>query len=165
MDILKIKELTRENFTKFGTFSNMLFPQTEKIGDKPVSFFRDITSTDLGQCNIASLSVCLIEKRDLVIDVLEYHNRCNEMLMPLDGSLLLQVAPATAQDEPYGKIEVFRVPKGTAIVLNYGVWHHAPFAYKCDAVNVFAILPERTYKNDCYVLDIPEEKRIRIIEN
>jgi len=63
--------------------------------------------------------------------------------MPLDGDILMHVAPATPpQAVPLDKIEVFRVPKGTLVVLRPGVWHCAPFAEKNDFVNCMVVLPE-----------------------
>lgn len=59
-------------------------------------------------------------------------------------------------------IEFFRVPKGTIVSLRPGIWHHAPFAYNSEHVNVIIVLPERTYANDCTVYEIPEERRIEI---
>jgi ureidoglycolate lyase len=52
------------------------------------------------------------------------------------------------------------VPKGTLVVLRRGVWHHAPFAAGKSAVNAIIVLPERTYKNDCIVVDYSGEKSV-----
>ena len=52
--------------------------------------------------------------------------------------------------------------QGTIVSLRPGIWHHAPFAYNSEYVNVMIVLPERTYANDCTVYEIPEERRIEI---
>lgn len=158
-----IKELTRENFCVYGSFANMINPQTLLIGEKPIEFFRDMVLVDLAASTSAFLSVCRVEKRPLVVDVTEFHSYCGEGILPLDGDVLIHVGPAA----PKGvmnleQIEIFRVPKGTFVSLRPGVWHHAPFAYNSESVNVLIILPERTYANDCTVYEIPEEKRIEI---
>jgi ureidoglycolate lyase len=73
------------------------------------------------------------------------------------------VALATKKgDTPVDRIEVFRVPQGTLVTLRPGVWHHAPFAFECECVNVMVVLPERTYMNDCFVFIIPEEEQIEM---
>ncbi len=82
-----------------------------------------------------------------------------------DADILIHVAPATpANDVPADRIEIFRVPKGTFVALNRGVWHHAPYAAGGDIANALIVLPERTYAEDCFVYEIPEEKRMKIIE-
>lgn len=166
MKNIGIKELTLDNFRKFGMFINLIDPDTEMIGEKPIEFFRDMALLSLGQCNQPSISVCRVQTRPNIIDKLEFHSSCGEANLPLDGDILLQLAPASPDKQaPYDKIEVFHVPKGTLIVLNYGVWHHAPYTYNCGAVNMLAILPERTYASDCYLFEFPENEKIKINNN
>lgn len=161
----EIKELTLENFLKYGTFANMINPKTIKIGSEPIEFYRDMASLKLGQNNLASFSVCRVTKREPVVDVTEYHTSCGEAILPLDSDVLIHVGPATPAGEiPYDRIEIFHVPKGTLVILNPGVWHHAPFAYNCDCANVLIVLPERTYANDCQVHELSSEKRIQVVE-
>ncbi len=158
-----IKELSYENFCVYGSFANMINPQTPLIGEKPIEFFRDMVLVDLATSTSASLSVCRVEKRPLVVDVTEFHSYCEEGILPLDGNVLIHVGPATPKGVmSLEQIEIFRVPKGTLVSLRPGVWHHAPFAYNSESVNVLIVLPERTYANDCTVYEIPEEKRIEI---
>jgi ureidoglycolate lyase len=57
---------------------------------------------------------------------------------------------------------VFLVPKGTLVKIRQGVWHHAPFAFNCDFVNVLVVLPERSYANNCIVSIIPEAEQMEI---
>ena len=91
----------------------------------------------------------------MVIDVSEFHSACGEGNLPLDGDIAIHVGPATPNGEtPVGRIEVFRVPKGAMVVMRPGVWHHAPFALDTDCVNTLIVLPERTYANDCQVVEI-----------
>ena len=83
--------------------------------------------------------------------------------MPIDGDVLIHVALATRNGEvPLDRIEVFLVPKGTLVIIRPGVWHHAPFAFGSDFVNVLVVLPERTYAKDCFVSIIPEDKQLEI---
>jgi ureidoglycolate lyase len=119
---------------------------------------------NLGGAALASFSTCRVEKRDPVIDVTEYHSSCGEGMLPLDGDVLIHVGPASAADGtvPLDKIKVFRVPKGTMVVVRPGVWHHAPFVVDGDAANVLIVLPERTYANDCIVVELSEADRIGV---
>jgi ureidoglycolate lyase len=160
---LKIKPLTLENFQSFGSFANLLNPDTVKIGAEPVEFYRDMVELNLGQNVAASFSTCRVTKRPLVVKELEYHTHCQEGNLSLDGDVLLSVAPATANgDLPWDRVEVFYVPKGTMVTLKAGVWHCGPYAYQTDVANVLIALPERVYANDCKVVAIPADEQSEI---
>jgi ureidoglycolate lyase len=158
----RIQELSLEKFSKYGTFANMLNPQAVKFGAPPIEFFRDMAQLELGLRAAPSFSVCRVEKRPLIVDVSEYHHDCGEGILPLDGDVLMHVAPASAGELNTEDIEIFRAPRGTLVTLRPGVWHHAVFAYNTEAVNALIVLPERTYATDCYVYEIPEDQQIEI---
>ena len=157
-----IQELTLEGFQKYGSFANMINPQTIKIGEKPIEFFRDMALLDLGTSTTASFSVCRVEKRPPVVNLSEVHNNCGEGSLPLDGDILIHVSPATPGTLDSNDVEIFRVPQGTFVSLRPGVWHHAAYAHNCDVVNVLIVLPERTYAKDCSVYEIPAEAQVEI---
>jgi ureidoglycolate lyase len=160
---IKIKELDRDSFDVYGTYQHMINPKTEKIGEVPIEFFRDMVQLNLGSVPTASISVCRVHKRPFVINTVEYHNGNSEGILPLDGDVIIHVAPATPPDKvPLDRFEAFRVPVGTFVALRAGVWHHAAFALESDVVNVLIVLPERTYAMDCAVLEIPEKEQIEI---
>lgn len=160
---IEAKELTLESFNVYGSYTNLINPQTPKLGTEPSEFFRDMVLLNLDSSNIAAFSICRVTKRPFVIESTEFHRNTGEGVLPLDGDILMHVGLATQNGEiPIDKIEVFRVPRGTVVTLRKGVWHNAPFAYNCDCVNILIVLPERTYANDCYVYEIPGDKRIEI---
>lgn len=163
MRTVRAEDLNVENFLPFGFYANLVDPQAEKIGAVPVEFFRDMVQENLGWHSIVSFSTCRVEKRDMVIDVSEYHSRTGEGILPLDNDILIHVAPATPDSKfPEDKVRVFKVPRGTMVVLRPGIWHHAPFTANNDPANVLIVLPERTYANDCEVVQIKEKDRIRV---
>jgi len=164
MKTLKVESLSLESFQGFGVYCDMLNPASEKLGEPPIEFFRDMLSQTLGDCGIVSYSNCRIEPRDLVIDVSECHSRTAEMLMPLDADVLMHVAPAGSPDAgfPTDKARVFHVPKGTMVVIKPGTWHHGPFCIGKASANVLVALPERTYANDCQTVHLEGGDRIHI---
>jgi ureidoglycolate hydrolase len=163
MPRVKIKELTLENFNKYGSFANMINPDAVKIGAAPVEFFRDLIGQNLGRDTGVSFSTCRVTKRPFVVKELEYHTFCEEGILPLDGDILLTLAPATANgDLPWDRIEAFQISKGTMVTLRPGVWHCGPYAYQADVVNVLITLPERVYANDCRVVAIPADQQSEI---
>jgi len=163
MRSIKIEELTAESFLPFGFFAKLVDPTGEVIGAPPIEFFRDAVQQDLGGAGIVSFSTCRVERRARVIDVCEYHTNCGEGILPLDNDVLIHVAPATpGSTPPLDKMRVFRVPKGTMVTLRLGVWHHAAFTADDRPANVLIVLPERTYANDCVVVNLDEKEQIKI---
>ncbi|MCD8138984.1 MAG: ureidoglycolate lyase [Planctomycetaceae bacterium] len=166
MPTAKIEELTPEAYRPFGTYVNMLDPDTEAIGDNPIRFHRDMIQVAMAHPrSLPSFSICRVEKRPLVVDTSEIHNYTAEGNLPLDGDALIHVAVATPNGVmPKDRIRIFRVPRGTFITMNAGVWHHAPFAYGREALNMLIVLPERTYANDCIVVPLTGDDQVRIVE-
>jgi len=164
MKTVRVEELSVEQFLPFGFFANLINPDTEKLGTPPVEFFRDMVQQDMGGTSIVSFSTCRIEKREPIIDATEYHTAVGEGILPLDNDILIHVAPATPPDAgiPLDKLRVFRVPKGTMVVIRPAVWHNAPFTVNDTPANVLIVLPERIYANDCNVVELKEPDRIRI---
>lgn len=164
MRAVKVKNLTIEEFMPYGTYANLINPNSEKLGAPPIEFFRDMIQQNLGAGGLASFSTCRVEKREMIIDVTEYHTRTAEGILPLDNDIFIHVGPATPSDGcvPTEKIVVFQVPKGTMVVLRPGVWHHAPFTVNDKPANVLIVLPERTYANDCQVVQLKGKDQISI---
>ena len=77
----------------------------------------------------------------------------------------MHVGPASPKGAalPLDKFRVFRVPMGTMVVLRPGVWHHGAFTANDDPVNILITLPERTYANDCIVVELDESDHIKIM--
>ena len=164
MRTIKAAALSVDGFLPFGSYSNMIDPDAQKFGSPPIEFFRDMIQQELGGESSVSFSTCRVEKREPIIDVSEYHSKTAEGLMPLDNDVLIHVAPAVpgGAPAPLDEMRVFIVPKGTFVVLNRGAWHHAPFAFNSDLANILVVLPERSYANDCTVVESDEADHIRI---
>jgi len=165
MRTVRIKKLTMEAFAPYGAFASIIDPKGSKLGAKPVEFYRDMAQQYLGNDNTVSYSACVVEKRDWIITNAEYHNHCCEAIICLDGDYLAHFAPACPEGEyPYDNFEVFLIPRGTMVITRPGVWHQAGFPYGCDEVHILCALPERTYANDCICIEIPEDKRIEVLD-
>jgi ureidoglycolate lyase len=162
MKKVQVKPLTAEAFAKYGSFAMMINPKAPKLGKDPVEFYRDMVP--LETCGASPMfSVCRVKSRPAVIDVTEYHTRCGEGALALDTDVLMHFGIATADGKPpLDEIEVFRVPKGTFLAIRPGVWHHAPFTAGANEANVLVVLPERTYANDCVVVELPADQRLQI---
>jgi ureidoglycolate lyase len=161
---VKVQQLSLEAFKKYGYYANMIDPDGEYFGKDPSRFYPDMVPFNSSSKNIG-LSVCKISKREKIIDAMEYHTNTPEGIMPLDADVLMQVAPVSPDGEvPLDKIEVFYIPKGTMVVIRPGVWHHSVFVKDSESVNVLIVLPERTYANDCIVVDLKSEEYVQILD-
>ena len=162
MRTLKVEELSVESFLPFGFYADLINSKTEKLGAPPIEFFRDMVQQDLGGASIVSFSSCRIEKREPVINVSEYHSKTTEGALPINNDIFMHVGPASAGTEvPLDKFRVFRVPMGTMVVLRPGVWHHGAFTANDRPVNILITLPERTYANDCVVVELDKSDYIK----
>jgi ureidoglycolate lyase len=160
---ITLRELDRDSFGVYGSYGQLIDPKTEKIGREPIEFYRDMVQLSLGSVQTASISVCRVHRRPFVIDTAEYHDGSSEGILPLDGDVVIHVAPATPPGRlPLDRFEAFRVPAGTFVALRPGVWHHAAYALEGEVVNVLIVLPERAYAVDCEVSKISEEDQIEI---
>lgn len=157
------KELTVDGFGSYGAYSRLIEPSGTFIGFDPIKFYRDKLQFSFPGLTQPSIGVTRVSRRDFVIDTSEYHSSTCEVQIPLDGDMLFHVGHATADNVfPADAVEVFRVPRGTAIVIRPGVWHHAPFALATEHVHCVVILPERTYFNDQFLTELGAEQKLRI---
>ena len=157
---LTVKKLDREAFRPYGDFVSLLRP-AEFYGDAPSVFTPDMLQLPLAQHDLASFSICRVAQRPNVVDTSEYHSAAWEGNLPLDGDVVLHLAPANRGKIDADAFEAFLVPKGTLVILKPGVWHFAPYAVEGE-VSTLVVLPERTYANDCIVLRHGEDEILTI---
>lgn len=157
---LTVKKLDREAFRPYGDFVSLLRP-AEFYGDAPSVFTPDMLQLPLAQHDLASFSICRVAQRPNVVDTSEYHSVAWEGNLPLDGDVVLHLAPANRGKIDADAFEAFLVPKGTLVILKPGVWHFAPYAVEGE-VSTLVVLPERTYANDCVVVKHAEDEKFEI---
>ncbi|MDR7869294.1 MAG: DUF4867 family protein [Tissierellaceae bacterium] len=160
---IKVKQLNCKDFDKYGTFALMPCESVPhiKVRDR-AQFYRDLYHIKLGDEKNMSYSICKIGMRNMVVDTMEYHDRTEEGIVPLDDDIVIFCAPANNGEPEPDKIEAFFVPKHTCIVLKAGVWHFSPYVCNVETGHILIQLPERTYMNDCIVKKLPESDHISI---
>lgn len=156
---LKAKLITVENFKKFGSFTDLLNPEGHSLGD----FYQDRLKMHCSGSMQMAFSPLLIRKPEqMIVTSAEYHNYTQEGVLCLDDDVIIHVAPAGKEAVP-DLTEAFFVPQGTMVLLDTGVWHLSAIPVNKEVAHVLIALPERTYFNDCVVVDYPEEQWIEII--
>ena len=154
---IKAKEITAENFKEFGSFTDLLNPEGYSLGD----FYQDRLKMHNSGSMQTAFSPLLVHKPEkMVVTTAEYHNYTQEGILCLDDDVIVHVAPAGKDPVPE-LTEAFLVPKGTMVLLNTGVWHLSAIPDDQGAGCADGTA-ERTYFNDCVVVEYPEEKWVEI---
>lgn len=164
MQHIEIKTLDIEAFGRYGSFANLLKPLSPLYEKGEPQFYSDLLNIDLGGSTGASISVGLEKHRDKnIIEFAEFHRFTSEGILPLDGDVILYLAPATGKEQPpFSCFEAFYIPRGTFVLLNQGVWHGCQFPVTEEYVRNLIVLPRCTYMNDTYVYSFREDEKISI---
>lgn len=158
MRTIKAKKLTEAEIHEYGSYYDLLNPQGHTLGN----FYHDHVLYPVSGNMPIGFSTLVVQKEEkMTIRAAEYHNLTGEIILPLDGDIIVHVAPPSTKPVPE-LTEAFFVPKGTVLRLNVGVWHLAPFSVKEEQVHIMIALPERTYLSDCIVVNYETEQQIEI---
>lgn len=159
---VKAEPITNEAFAPFGQFYKMDKPEGYALCGEIHKFYPDRVVAD---CNhrIGYSPIVVRKPEKMVITQQEYHTTTWEMILPLDGDMILHCAPASAGTVVTDCVKAFIVPKNTLVKMNSAIWHLAPLPVNNESLTAMIILPECTYANDCTVVDLSEEEQFEIV--
>lgn len=162
MNKVKAKAATRDNVAPYGQIASFLEPDGYSLNGAIHCFYPDrVTVYDSG-IGAASLSPIAVKKPEkMVIEQMEMHFEADEVILPLDDDAIIHVAPPTGEPDT-DNAEAFIVKKGSAIRLKRGVWHLCPLPVHNEVLHAVIILPERTYAEDCHVVDLEKPFEIEL---
>lgn len=153
------KPITVEGFAPYGSFTSVLNPLGNHLGD----FYNDQVLLPVsGGMSIAFSPLIMHKTSKMIISAAEYHNTTGEGILLLDDEAVIHVAPPSKDPVPE-LTEAFIVPKGTIVKLNVGVWHMGALPINNELLHLLIVLPERIYANDCTVVEYASEDQIEII--
>jgi ureidoglycolate hydrolase len=97
---------------------------------------------------------------DPAFDWAERHMRTLEAILATADDLLVYVGPSEHPEEPdrlpaLDRFRAFRVPAGSGVVMDRGVWHGAPFAAR-GPTPALVLIQEGTGRHDVTVVRFPE---------
>ena len=154
---LKVRELSAEAFAPYGR----VIEAPSRPGDASGPGWTWWAETVLlsGDGRPWGVGYLSLEPTDPRFDWAERHMRTLEAIVPMAGDALVYVGPAEHPEEPrrlpsLERFEVFRVPAGTGVVMDRGVWHGAPFAADGPGAAMVLIL-EGTGRTDVTVVRFP----------
>lgn len=156
MRTIKVEELTRDSFSPFGVFYDMLHPAGVALTGELHSFYPDRLS-EAWSYRVGFSPITVKRPEKMVITQVEHHFTTPEMILPLDDDMILHVSPATSEYPDLDEAKAFLVPKGTLVKIATAIWHLAPLPANNDSLTAMIILPETTYARDCPVIDLKEE--------
>ncbi len=159
MKTIKAKPITVENFAPYGSFTSIVEPSGNALGN----FYNDKVLLPVSGSMPVAFSPLVMDKPDkMIISEVEYHNTTGEGILPVDDDVVMHVAPPGKEPVPE-LTEAFIVPKGTVVKINTGVWHMGVLPLNREQVHVLIVLPERIYMNDCTVVTYQEEDQMEIV--
>jgi len=149
---LKLKELTAEEFSPYGTF----FDMAEGYTQDPISFIPDRMLHYIGSPSLSSVSSIRLRYRPLKVDIVEYHDDCEEVFGGFNQDIVFHVGLLGPENKPaIESSSLFKLPKGCFARVKRKVLHHAGFVLgKDDVADGIVLLPPAAYTIDCHVLEI-----------
>ena len=126
MKVIKAKNITKKNFSKFGQLIDASKKNPISINDGYAKRFDDLINIDVSKDKgRAIISIFNAKKRrfPMKIDMMEKHPLGSQAFIPMeDTKFLVFVAPRG--DKPdINKIQSFLVPKQTGVNYKAGIWH------------------------------------------
>lgn len=148
MKKIKVNMLTNESFVKFGKVLEI--EGREALGNPNTHlWFPQVCVIEKD----TSVNLMKIVPHDFIIKEFEYHKNTVENLIPLDGDLIVALAPAGKLQ--VDEIEAFYIPCGKGICLNEGVWHAIPFSIGKEVMST-VVFKNNTSNEDIYIEEINE---------
>jgi ureidoglycolate hydrolase len=155
---IALKSITKDNFSDYGkyfdesditpTYSDTAFDWWNAVG---IIDIQGKTSLGVVKPNFNS---------EFAEQVFEQHSKTPEVLIPIDDDVIVLVGKVKAFDNAVpdeDDFEAFLVPKGKAVSLNPGVWHHAPMTLS-GSVRTIVLFKENTSFEDIVVKDLSKQE-------
>lgn len=148
MKTIQAVPITKTNFLQYGFLADISNPgEAYGMGESPCVFHRDMAVMPVKDCTPPAFGSLKVGQRAMIVEDVEFHSGCCEVMMPLDDDMVIYAGPASADVIELDKLEAFIVPKGCLVILRAGTLHGAPYPIHKDGT-VLICFPERTYLND-----------------
>lgn len=155
---IKVQNIHVMEFEDLGTYYDMLNPHGSHTG----SLYPDKILFPVSGVMPMGFSSYVVKHVDEMLVVgAECHSYSPDIILPLDGDIIYYAAPASPTPRPE-LLRAFRVPRGTMVCLQAGVWHQSAFAAQEEAVHALVGLPQCTYMNDTTRMEFPVGEWVRI---
>ena len=126
MKVVKAKNITKKNFSKFGQLINTSKKNPININDGYAKRFDDLVNLDTSKKRGNSIvSIFKAKKRSfpMIIDMMEKHPLGSQAFIPMEDTKFLVFVAPKGNKPNIDKIKSFIVPKQTGINYKAGIWH------------------------------------------
>ena len=165
MKQIKVQQLSRDAFAKYGTYQNLLDDEDMALHSiNKKGFFCDLIQLDFADTTLPSVNCCQVSKPEKrVIGFIEAHKYTCEGLLPIDSDMVIYVGIYKGEFQ-LDSIEAFLIPKGTFVKLNPLIVHGTQYPVNEGISHCLCMLPMRTFNNDMIAKRLDEEDRIEIVD-
>lgn len=158
MTTLRVEPLSRDAFAAFGEVVTR--PDIDAHASGPGWRWWAETALLAGDDRPWGVGYLDLEPTRPRFDWAERHMRTLEAVFATSGDLFVYVGPPDDLDQPermpaLEAFRVFRVPAGSGVVLDRGVWHGAPIAAS-EKTSAIVLILEGTGRDDLTLVRFPD---------
>lgn len=154
--MLKLSSMSEAEFAPYGKWVT----ETSKEPDadcEELKFWNRLGVMD----HKGNTSISIVQtygKNGLIEETMEQHAATGEALLPTeDIYIVAALSDKTDSKKPdLNTVKAFPVKKGEAVILNPGVWHHAPLT-EAEVANTFVAFYENTPDEDFLAYELKDE--------
>jgi len=156
MEKFTVYQLTPELFSRFGQIVKTP-TKLPDISNHVLDFWSKIALVpDAGDLEIG---LCKVKDRPWKLKEMENHLETPEIIIPLDGDMILPVAQFFYREPKPKAAEtvLFKISPGICLILSIGTWHCLPFPINKATAEFLVIFQKGTAYNDLIIESLDKE--------
>ena len=157
---LVIKNITKDNFSKFGQLISTKDLKSENINSDTTKSFYDLVDIEiLGENNQCRINFFKAKKRQfpLEINMLENHPLSSQSFIPLQNTSFIVVVAPISKIPDLKFLEAFKVPSEEGVNFKPKVWHFPLIAIEDSN---FLTIDKKDSKNNLEIFKFQNNKQI-----
>ena len=142
-----VQALETKAFAEFGKI--LTLDHVATVGDEQEFAFHD-TAQKIQLAAHCCTGVLACRSRPRIVSEMERHHDTSEVIVALDGDMVLVLAPADDDLKDHSRIRAFLVRQGEAIVMAPGTWHWIPFPCENRDAHALVLFKDGTGADDLH---------------
>lgn len=149
--MMKIQALEQEAFAEFGEILSM--DDVPSVDSANEFAFHD-TAQGIRLASHCCTGVLSCRNRPRKVVKMERHHESSEVIVALDGDVVMVMAPSDDELENNTRVRSFLIKQGQAIVMKPNTWHWIPFPVDKQDVHALVLFKDATGANDLHFRDL-----------
>jgi ureidoglycolate hydrolase len=149
--MMKIQTLEKKTFAEFGEILSM--DDVPSVDTANEFDFHD-TAQGIKLASRCCTGVLSCRHRPRKVVKMERHHESSEVIVALDGDIVMMMAPSDDELENNTRIRAFMIKQGQAIVMKPNTWHWIPFPVDKHDVHALVLFKDETGANDLHFRDL-----------